>query len=180
MPTPPLTRRRRSRPEREDQRRHVRNLLSERSAETTASPPVFRLFRPMRVVHHSLDVRFSSFIQTSVGRRIAVLAFISLLALAAVGAGQVYGSKRAARTPRPLVTGIVDPWVFSGPDTPLALSRVRSAGAGVVRLFLSWRGVAPATEPAGFRPANPGDAHYNWGALDRVVKLVHAHGLEPL
>src|ERR1041385_5938971 len=98
----------------------------------------------MRVVH----VRFSSFIQASIGRRIAaVLGLISLLGLAGVSAGQIYGSQRTARTPRPLITSIVDPWVFSGPDAPLALSRVRSAEAGVVRLFLNWRAVAPATEP---------------------------------
>lgn len=132
---------------------------------------------PIRVVQHSFPLRLFSFIPL---RHVAVLVLVSLLGFAAVGVGRVDGSRQAVGTPRPLVTAVVDPFVFSGSNAPLALSRVRVAGAGVARLLLYWRQVAPTTKPASFEPANPADPSYDWSALDRFVKLARRNGLEPL
>ena len=54
-------------------------------------------------------------------------------------------------------------------------------GVDRVRVSAFWNGAAPnpssRTKPAGFDGANPNDASYRWGALDRVVGSAHAHGL---
>ena len=131
----------------------------------------------MRVARHSLASR-SSPNRAARRSRIALAILVSLLGLAAAGARS--GSRQVEGTPRPLITAFVDPWVFEGRDAPLALTRVRSAGASVVRLYLIWRHVAPTTLPASFRPTNPADPHYDWKAVDRIVKLAHAHGVELL
>jgi hypothetical protein len=56
-------------------------------------------------------------------------------------------------------------------------STLRSLGVGVVRVTLIWARVAPATQPAGFSPSNPGDPNYNFSAYDAVVRAAKAHGL---
>jgi hypothetical protein len=102
--------------------------------------------------------------------RVAVLAVIALVGSGAASAAPV----------RPLETAIVDPAVFTGPDASTGLDRAVSAGIGAIKIPLFWNEVAPASRPAGFAAADPTDPAYDWSALDAQLRLVHAHGLEPI
>jgi hypothetical protein len=66
-----------------------------------------------------------------------------------------------------LAVGAVDDW--------------HALGVDVVRIHARWWEIAPAqkatTRPAGFNPANPNDAHYNWAKLDAAVALVKNAGI---
>jgi hypothetical protein len=70
--------------------------------------------------------------------------------------------------------------VFTGPDAAAGLDRARAAGATAIKVPLFWNGVAPAQRPAGFQPANPSDRSYYWAGLDAQLRLIAAHGLEPI
>lgn len=74
----------------------------------------------------------------------------------------------------------MDLQVFDKPGGDLALQKAHTLGARVVRLSLNWDGVAPATRPPGFDPANPEDPAYNWAIPDAAVQRVVDAGLEPL
>jgi hypothetical protein len=88
-------------------------------------------------------------------------------------------SARAA--PRPLVTGVMDPFTFPQPrDRSLAFDRVKAAGATVVRITVSWKQVAPAAPPRNFDPGNPAERHYNWSSVDSEIRAAAAHGLDPI
>jgi hypothetical protein len=76
---------------------------------------------------------------------------------------------------RPLVTGVQD---FDYTQTHF--DRVKAAGAGVVKITLSWRSVAPSAPPAAFNPADPNDPSYDWEPYDTQVRAAVATGLSPL
>jgi hypothetical protein len=57
---------------------------------------------------------------------------------------------------------------------PVWLDRAESLGAGVVRVSVSWPGVAP-TKPTD--PTNPNDPVYRWEATDRFVAAAAARGM---
>jgi hypothetical protein len=82
----------------------------------------------------------------------------------------------AASASRPLVTGV------SGLDDYGAASfqQVRAAGATLVRIPVSWGGVAPAQPPAAWQPRDPEDPGYRWGEVDAAVSGAVAAGLTPL
>jgi hypothetical protein len=101
-------------------------------------------------------------------RRLALLAAATLVALTAAA-----GSAGAAQ--RPLATALQD---FD--YTATHLDRVRAAGARTVKIVLPWRRIAPASRPADFDPANPGDPRYAWDTYDEQVRLAVVRGLEPL
>jgi hypothetical protein len=61
---------------------------------------------------------------------------------------------------------------------PLAIRRVRGAGATIVRATVNWNEVAP-TRPRG-DAADPGNRAYRWERTDRTVKAAVAAGLVPL
>ena len=98
-------------------------------------------------------------------RRVALLAAVLAAALAAPAPAAGAG----------LVTGVQD---FDFTDTHFA--RVKSAGANVVKISLSWRKVAPDVPPAAFNPANPADPSYDWAEIDAWVRTAAARGLQPL
>jgi hypothetical protein len=81
-----------------------------------------------------------------------------------------------AATARPLTLGVGDS-VFEGADADVWLDRANFSGAGIVRLFASWRDVAP-TPPE--NPDSPIDPAYRWAGLDHTVAVAHAHGLRVL
>jgi hypothetical protein len=81
---------------------------------------------------------------------------------------------------RPLRTAVFDPLHFLDHRAQqAAFDRSRAAGATMVRLFLTWKSVAPNPIPHGLDPADPNNPHYNWEWFDRQVRLASARGLEP-
>jgi hypothetical protein len=86
----------------------------------------------------------------------------------------------AAGPVRPLETAIVDPVEFTSPTADLALSHARKAGASAIKVPLFWDTVAPATRPSRFRPTDPAEPAYNWEGIDSELRLIRAHGLEPI
>ena len=86
----------------------------------------------------------------------------------------------AEAAPRPLTTALVDPAVFAGPDGAEGLTRAKAAGATAIKVPLFWDTVAPAAKPRRFKPTDPSDPAYDWTGIDAQLRLVRAHGLEPI
>ena len=86
-----------------------------------------------------------------------------------------------ASAARPLHTATFDPEAFlEASRQQAAFDRSRAAGATMVRLFLTWRAVAPQLGMLpGLDPADPNNPLYNWEWFDRQVRLAVARGLEP-
>jgi hypothetical protein len=57
------------------------------------------------------------------------------------------------------------------------LDTFRTLGVGIVRVYVKWSAIAPATRPAGFNAGNPGDSAYNWAIYDRIVRDAAARGI---
>jgi hypothetical protein len=76
--------------------------------------------------------------------------------------------------------GFFDSRPFIAADGAQWLSRAQAAGAGVARISIYWRTVAPLERPTGFDPADPSMQGYRWDALDAAVKALIAAGMEPL
>jgi Cellulase (glycosyl hydrolase family 5) len=102
----------------------------------------------------------------------------AVLAAAVLSALLAASSAAAPARDRPLVTGIVDPVVFSGAQQQLAFRRTKAAGATTVRLALTWKEIAPR-RPSGDR-ANPQNPGYSWAAFDVQVQNAVAAGLTPI
>jgi hypothetical protein len=105
----------------------------------------------------------------------AALAF-ALLATVVVAAA----APAPAATPRPLATGLIDDGLRYGSEEDLYLRRIHASGARFFRTMILWWDVAPAERPADFRPADPGDPAYDWSELDRRVRLLRRHRIEPI
>jgi len=77
-----------------------------------------------------------------------------------------------------LQTGFADPLFSSGDagERTTWFDNARKARADIVRIDVSWRAAAPATEPAD--PANP--ASYDWRALPAAVDEANSRGLKVL
>ncbi len=104
-----------------------------------------------------------------VGRLVALMACALLAALA---------HPAVAPAKRGLVTGFADGARYeSGNPTERAtwLDRTVEARAGIVRLDLSWRGVAASQRPTD--PTNPGSASYDFSRIDAAVRDAEARGL---
>jgi Cellulase (glycosyl hydrolase family 5) len=84
----------------------------------------------------------------------------------------------SAPAARGLVTGTTGPEQYQSGDpatSALWFGRTVEAGAGIVRLPIEWRSVAPQ------RPVNPTNPDsYNFGALDRGVRDAAARGVQVL
>ncbi len=86
-------------------------------------------------------------------------------------------------TPRvqaqPLALGFAD-GLFASDDAntrALWLDRAVDTGASLVRVGVSWSGIAPTNPTAGFDPSDPQSPGYEWTRLDAVVRDATAHGL---
>jgi RTX calcium-binding nonapeptide repeat (4 copies)/Cellulase (glycosyl hydrolase family 5) len=102
--------------------------------------------------------------------RAALLAVLGLLALLALPS--------AAPAQQGLATGLTGPDQYQSGNpstTAFWFNRTVDAGAGIVRLSIEWRGVAPQ-RPA--QPTNP--ASYNLGSLDGAVRDAAARGIQVL
>lgn len=111
---------------------------------------------------------------------------LALLALAAVvGALMAAAPASAAATKRAMV-GISDP-IATGTTAGLLevlAPRWRAAGIELAAVTADWRELAPGKDsksvPADFDPNDTSSRLYNWGNLDRVIRVLRASKLEPL
>lgn len=103
------------------------------------------------------------------------LAVLTLLVIALLGAAP------ADAAARPFRTAVAEPDLASE-DGPLLAQRIAAAGGSAVRMWISWRAVAPpgATRPEGFNARDPADPAYRWATADRMVATARAAGLEPI
>jgi hypothetical protein len=102
--------------------------------------------------------------------RVALLIAIGLLALLALPG--------AAPAQQGLVTGLTGPDQYQSSNSAARafwFDRTVEAGAGIVRLSIEWRGVAPQ-RPA--QPTNP--ASYNLPSVDGAVRAAAARGVQVL
>jgi len=106
-------------------------------------------------------------------RRVLVLTLLLLAATA--------GSARAVGPE----LGIADDRVVvQGPATQAnqAITAFKALGVDTVRMFVSWRRVAPSsssrTQPSHFNPSNPNDPKYDFSQVDAAVARVRAAGMK--
>jgi hypothetical protein len=88
-----------------------------------------------------------------------------------------------AQAARPLVLATTNHGpAFDGSGLDDALARAHSTGIRALRVYLSWDQIAPGgtSKPPGFNAADPGDPHYRWGGLDRLIRSTVAHGIAPI
>jgi hypothetical protein len=106
------------------------------------------------------------------GKRLGVVLGLSAVLILLSGVG-------TAKAARGLVTGFADFSYGSGDPAvrgPL-LDRTVGASAGMVRLTVGWRAVAPAPP---LDPADPGSATYQFAQIDAAVRDARARGLTVL
>jgi hypothetical protein len=85
----------------------------------------------------------------------------------------------AAPAKRGLVTGFTGPDNYQTTDASkraLWFDRTVDAGAGIVRIGLSWAAFGGAARPAD--PTNPGSASYDFSAIDGAVRDAQARGVK--
>src|SRR4051812_22923197 len=73
--------------------------------------------------------------------------------------------------------GFFDGQVGGQGEAARRLDDAVQAGARVMRVPISWPGVAPVRP---LRPRDPGDPVYRWGPVDAMVNAVRARGLAVL
>jgi hypothetical protein len=103
-------------------------------------------------------------------------------ALAGVCLAAAVAPAQARIAKRPLTTGFADS-KFISPDAGVRahwLGEARKAGAGIVRIGVSWRGIAPLAPSPTFNPSNPADPQYRWKLLDAAVREATARGFRIL
>jgi len=83
---------------------------------------------------------------------------------------------------QPIVTALTasGPFLGNAEESQTAFARVRSAGAGAMRIYLSWAGTAPRQRPGSWDPTNPDDPNYSWRFTDEPVQRAVAAGLTPI
>jgi hypothetical protein len=82
-----------------------------------------------------------------------------------------------------LTRGVSDATLIMSPDATvreLALRRIRSTGASVVRIPVEWRYTVSPDPPAGFDASDPASPAYDFAAVDAAVRDTVAAGLTPL
>jgi hypothetical protein len=113
----------------------------------------------------------------------SAFACICLLAGAAL-AGAAHNARRArtysTRPTLPLRTGLLDPRTFGLPEMAAWFALAGQTGATYVRQPVSWKAIAPATQPTGFVPSDPTSPGYSWTALDATLEAAEAAGLTPI
>src|SRR5437763_6291019 len=110
-------------------------------------------------------------------------ALAGLLAALCLGAATPASSLAA----HSLRIGIADDTVLLREPAAEAAATVaewKALGIDVARVHVRWVSIAPAPKarrpPKGFHASDPGDPHYNWGALDRAIGLLQDAGIEPM
>src|SRR6478752_780031 len=103
-------------------------------------------------------------------------AAVSLALAIALGAVAVAVAAPAVRA-NGLGLGFSDGQAGAGPDGGVRLDEAVRAGARMMRVAVTWPGIAP-TRPA--NPTDPADPAYRWAATDAAVAAVRGHGLQVL
>jgi hypothetical protein len=80
----------------------------------------------------------------------------------------------------PLRTAVFDPQLAAGADGVTELSRMKAAGASLVRISVHWSQIAPQTVTSGFDATNPEDPAYDWSLVDTEVQAAVGDGLQPI
>jgi len=84
---------------------------------------------------------------------------------------------------RPFSTAII-PTDGDSVASPLAMSRIRSAGSTYTKITANWPAIAPASDspakPSDLVAADPSSPRYDWSSLDLAVMNATAAGLTPL
>lgn len=120
-------------------------------------------------------------LSTGFARRAVLRASIGVL-VAVFALGAIPARSRAATmVPGPAFfwTGLVDDPLFvysSSSVSSLWLARARELDSSSVRISAEWDFVAPSQLSPNFRPADPGDPHYQWATLDTAVRNATAAG----
>jgi hypothetical protein len=139
----------------------------------------------MRV--HSRGRKFATSLRhmsRSAAGRPLLLAAVGALGAALVTAG-LLGMESSSESAtsmgagQPLRTGVLDPSSLLEYG-PAAAARIKGTGATYARITISWRSVAPSSEPRDWAPENPTDPHYSWGVSDRMVRQIARAGLTPV
>ena len=89
----------------------------------------------------------------------------------------------AAEARRPLETAFLPAEPIDGADGAVAVQRMRTGGASVVRTFLYWRSVAPGgreRQRPQFDARDHADPAYRWESYDQQIRQIVAAGLKPL
>ena len=75
--------------------------------------------------------------------------------------------------------GITDDRVLlpGGPKADAAVAQWKKLGVDNVRIFASWKQIAPRTKPPGFDGANPASPGYVWAFVDGAVDRVRNAGM---
>jgi hypothetical protein len=120
---------------------------------------------------------------------VAILVLVTFLVLVATARSSSAFSQRVERSEdnaslsnsssRPLATGIVDPWVFSGGSANRAFDDVRRTGSTFVRFFVDWSQIAPTSIPLA-AAEDPSDSRYLWQTIDTETTKALAHGITPI
>jgi hypothetical protein len=107
------------------------------------------------------------------------VALMSLVPAAALALAAAVPPAHAARS---LTTGFYDPaWPYSDPAAATASdARMRSLGAGVVRVHGVWAGVEPRAPAPGSNARDPANPAYDWEGLDNGVIAAASQGLTAL
>ena len=106
---------------------------------------------------------------------------LELHALAFVAALLACGAIAPAALAFGLVTGFnSDPVLTNDGAASRAIwiPRAVSAGAGLIRVNVTWSAVAPQTRPTGFSAANPASPGYDWSGVDGTIRDLTAHRLQ--
>ena len=101
---------------------------------------------------------------------------LSALAIAIVLAGAAPAPARTLRI------GFAEPryQATAQAERESAFRLTIATGARIARIGVTWRLVAPAVRPDGFRPADPASPGYSFAQLDGAVRSAAARGLSPL
>ena len=60
------------------------------------------------------------------------------------------------------------------------MDKVAAVNGKAIRIYVPWRGIAPANRPAGFNAEDPGSPSYDFSDLDGAVSEARARGLQPI
>lgn len=96
-------------------------------------------------------------------------------AVVALSAAVLVSGGVEAATAQPLRTGVFP----SGTASQSDLQRIKSSGASLVRIAVSWRDVAPTVRNTEFLATDPNDPLYDWDSVDAAVTDAVRNGLVP-